>query len=167
MDKNKLTKSSFGFSIVELLVVVTVFTILAVITTQSLVLILRGSRKSESLIAVRENVNYAMSIMERQIRTAREVTCPDSNTLNYIDSYGISTSFACDDTNGYIASGSARITSSEIVIDCSAASVFTCNAAVGSVPPSVDIDIRAQAADSSGAEGAEVTSETHILLRSY
>ncbi|MCH7641077.1 prepilin-type N-terminal cleavage/methylation domain-containing protein [Patescibacteria group bacterium] len=156
-----------GFSIVELLVVTMIFSILAVLTTQSIFLTLRGSRKSESLVAVRENVDYAFAIMERQIRNAQSIDCPDPVTLNYTDEHGASSSFTCETLgpDTYINSGSGRLTNSEVTITCS--SIFICDAGGGGVPPSVRIEISAQAAESFGAEGAEITTSTRILLRSY
>ena len=161
-------RSLWGFSIVEMLVVTMIFSILAILATQSIFLTLRGSRKSESLVAVRENVDYAFAIMERQIRNAQSINCPVGNIiLNYIDEHGASSSFACvtSGPDSYIASGSGRLTNPDVTFTCS--SVFTCDPGGGGVPPSVTISVNAQAADSSGAEGAEITTSTRILLRSY
>lgn len=162
--------SNKGFSIVELLVVTMVFTMLAILATQSIFLTLRGSRKSEAVVSVRENVDYAFAVMERQIRNAESVDCPDDKTLNYVDEYGQATSFSCE-TSGdetFIASGSAsnRLTNPDVNINCSVG-VFTCTAASGGVPPFVKIDITAESAESISAEGSRVTTSTRVLLRSY
>lgn len=170
--KAKRKNIKAGFSIIELLVVVAIFSTLAVLATQSVVLTLRGSKKSESLIEVRENVNYAMSIMERLIRNAKEdaLSCSDL-VLNYTDQYGNPADFTCEGgSNGWIASSSARLTSEDIVVDCSSGGgnvVFDCPVPLGNAPPSVEITITAEDANSFAAEGAQVTTSTKILLRSY
>ena len=175
MSKVKCQKSKFdGYSIVELLVVVTIFSFLAIIATQAVVLTLRGSRKGESLISVRENLDYAFAIMERQLRSARSITscCPSntpctSDTLVYEDSERNITDFACvGGASGYIASESARLTTSDIIVDCTQ-TIFKCPVAVPGVAPTVLITVTAYDADSAGIEGASVTTSTRILLRTY
>lgn len=159
-----------GYSIVELLVVVAVFSIIALIATQAVVLVLRGSRKSESLISVRENVDYAFSVMERSIRNAQalNVNCnSDSTTLDYIDGNGGNRNFSClGGASGYIASDSARLTSDNVNVDCTQTPIFACFfPASGS--EYVDISVTASDASAQGAEGAKFTTSTRILLRTY
>lgn len=155
-----------GFSLVEILVVILIFSILAVITTQTLVLSLRGSRKSESVARVRENIDYSLSVMQRLLRNAKSVNCPDNKTVSFIDEYGNTGQFVC--TSEQIASGSAqiRITSPNVNIDCSG-TVFTCPSPTPPAPPSVIISIKASDAKTSGAESAQVTVTSKVLLRAY
>ena len=170
MTKLKLTTNHqllttiCGFSLIEMLVVVAVFSILAVVATQSLSSSLRGSKKSESQVIVRENVDFALSTMERLLRNAKSITsCSPSTKLTYVDEYDKSVYFEC--TGGYVASNSAgvRLTSPDITVSC--ASVFSCN--IGSIPHSVDITITAERTGISGAEGSQITESTKILLRNY
>jgi len=171
--KNQKSKRG-GYSIVELLVAVTIFIIIATISTQAVVLTLRGSRKGESLISVRENLDYAFAVMERQLRSARSITscCPSntpctSDTLVYEDSERNITDFSCEGgAGGYIASESARLTGSNIMVDCTQ-TIFTCPVVVPGVAPTVLITITAHDADSQGIEGASVTTSSRILLRTY
>lgn len=161
-----------GFSMIELLVVISVFSILVVLATQSIALTLKGSRKSESIIKVREDVGYAINIMERLIRGARKIDCSGTpSTINYTDGFGNPASFSCQEvvvsgkTIGYIASSSARLTSEQTDIDCSLG-VFICPP-VGNAPPSVQVSITAEDVEAAGIEGAQITIETKILLRVY
>lgn len=154
-----------GISIFEILVVLTIFAILAALATQTLVLTLRGAKKSSALGDVRENVGYTLSVIERQIHNATLIDpCPNPDTavLSFLDTNGIDASFSCVDT--YIASSSARLTSEDIIVtSCS----FECVAAVGNVLPSVTVSVRAQDAHTSGANAASVDISTKIFLRNY
>ena len=162
-----------GFSLIEILVVLAVFSILAIIATQGIFVTLRSAKKSEVTSRVKENLAYAMAVIERQLHNASEVTpCPNASPtrLDYTDKDGKATYFACQSVGaaGYVASGSAtiRLTSDAVsVTSCS----FSCATPPPGVdaPPSVDINITAQDATTLGAEGAQVTTSTKIYLRSY
>lgn len=162
------TKNNKGMSLIEILVVITVFAVLAVISTRAIVLTLKGARKSESQIKVRENVNYALSVIERQLRNSSEVSpCPNpsSLTLDYVSRDKAITSFSCQSvgSGGYIASGSARLTSNEVsIVSCS----MTCNLSGGSVPV-INISVDAQDANLTDTEASRVTTQTEITLRNY
>lgn len=167
IQKNKIIS---GYTLIELLVVLMVFTVLAYVIVQSLALSLRGSRKSENLGQVNNNVEYAMKVMERHLRNARSIVSCNSTQVVYSDEYNTSPNpqFVCSGgANGWIASGSARLTSNQIFIDCSVGNVFLCPAPVAGVPPSITINLNGRDANSAGAESAEVTSTTKLLLRTY
>jgi prepilin-type N-terminal cleavage/methylation domain-containing protein len=159
------TEKVKGFTLIELLVVVAVFSILAILATQSLALSLRGSRKSESIVHVREELSRAMSVMERQIRNASRVVCTDADTLTYTDQYyNQGETFQCviAGTDSYIASSSARITSPKVRVSCGA--VFSC---AGTSPESVTVTLVGEDASAVGVEGASVTISTKVNLRTY
>ena len=150
----------------EILVVITIFAVIGILSTRSVFLTLRGAKKSDSLIRVRENVNNAFSVIERQIRNAEKIDCPSTDTtLSYISLEGVSTSFSCTiGANGYIASGSAKLTSDDISItSCS----FACSQATQNVPPIVTISIVAEDNTSTSVEKGTVTTETQITARNY
>lgn len=166
MKKNNFKK---GISLLEILVVITVFSILGILATRALLLTLRGTKKSDSLIKVRSNLDYAMAIIERQLRNASLVNpCPNTDplVLNYFDTDGVETSFSCQNitTSGYIASGSARLTSDEIKITaCS----FSCEEPSAGLPPAVSISFAGEDVLNVGVEGAKVTLNSRIQLRTY
>lgn len=169
--KNVLMKSK-GYTLIELLVVLLIFSILSVVVVQSLALSLRGSRKSESIGQVRENVEYAANIMDRLLRNAQDIVSCTSTQIVYRDEFNTTPNpqFNClGGANGYIASGSGslRLTSTTVYIDCATSPVFTCPAATPGVPESIDIRLIGRDVDSFGAEGATVTSTSKILLRTY
>lgn len=155
-----------GLSLLEVLVVITIFAILGILVTQSVILTLQGSQKSESIVRARENLDYSLNVIERQLRNANYITsCPDQYTINYLDHLGIASSFQCVGTGydgSYIASGSARLTSDTIrVTSCS----FSCSPQTGTNPALVKIDLTVQEALASGVRSATVSASTQIYLR--
>lgn len=158
-----------GFSLIELMVAISIFAVIGVLTTSAVSLTLRTSKKSDSLVRVRENVSYAFSIIERQIRGADSIeNCDGSelSVLNYLTSENIITDFSCENIGeaGYIASGSARITSSDVaVVSCS----FVCTQTDSNSPPTVKVKISAQDAIATSEEKGTITTETEIVARNY
>lgn len=171
-------KNKKGLSLIEILVVITVFAALGIIISTSIILSLQGSQKSAGLVAVRENLDYTTGVIERQLRNANEIPAclgtgtpaSNPNTLSYVDQNGNQASFTCVNpgTGGYIASGSAnlRLTSPQVAItECS----FTVNCgSVDSVnPPYVDIVLTARPVNLTGAQSSEVTNTVRVYLRNY
>lgn len=161
-----MKRSIKGVSLIEILVVVTVFSILAILATRGVLLTLRGARKSDSLGRVRGNVDFSFAVMERHLRNAESVTCVSETQVDYVDKNSVSASFSCEDlsTSGYVASSSARLTSDQVsVTQCS----FTCDQGGAGVPPSVMMSVTAEDANADGVETAEVNVSTQIFLRTY
>lgn len=161
-------KNIKGLSLIEILIVMTIFAVIGLLSTRSIFLTIRGAKKSDSLVRVRENVNYSLSIIERQLRNSEGIlNCGASTTLlNYVSIEGTSTSFSCvtSGTDKYIASGSARLTSSDITItSCS----FTCSQTDLNTPPSIKIAIDAIDNESQSVEKGTVSIQTEIVVRNY
>lgn len=164
-------KTSVGFSLIEIMVVITIFAVLGIMVTSSIILTLAGTKKSEALIRVRDNLNYSLAVIERNVRNANSIpVCNDtgSNIINYLDQSGNPASFSCltQGSDSYIASGSSRLTSNTIkIVDCS--NVFKCTPSLSNTPPKVTIDLTVQDASNSGVQKSEVTAQTQIYLRNY
>lgn len=160
-----------GMSFIEILVVIGIFSILGVLTTQSLVLTIAGGKKTETTIKIRENINYAFSVIGRQLRNADLISdCTNANTLaiNYLDQNGNASSFSCANlgagTIGYIASGSAQLTAANVdVTSCS----FTCLTGSNGNPSTVKVNIEAKDSTLTGDENVIVTTSTSVSLRNY
>lgn len=163
-----------GVSLFEIIIVIGIFAAVAVLTTRSTFLTLRGARKSDAQIRVKENLEYGVSVIERQLRNADIITsatnCDGATKLtrvDYVDSEGNSSFFACQSvgaTSGYIASGSARLTSNEITIsNCS----FVCSAQDGPSPTNITINVTGKDLSGTGAESSQVTLSTKVFLRNY
>ena len=163
-----MKKHEIGMSLVEILIVVAVFAVLGVLTAQSVMITLRGSRKSEAQIKVRENVNYAFSIIERQLRSADEITaCPNPNplTISYKTLEGQISTFTCTvGASGYIASGSGRLTSTDVAVDrCT----ISCQKGNENLPAKVSVAVTAHETNTSGIETGVVSMQTEIVTRNY
>lgn len=158
-------KSNKGMSLIEILVVVTIFALMGVVVARAIILTIRGSKKSESIVKIRENINYSVGIIERQLRNADLVLeCPNSDPsrIDYQDQFGNLTSFSC--TGGYIASDSARLTSDAITITSCA---FVCAASTVDNPPSVTVSLTAKDTNAQGIENSSVSTINQIYLRNY
>lgn len=161
-----------GFSLIEMLVVIGIFAVLGAVSSQALLLSLTSTRKADASTVVRQNLEFAVSVMERHLRGARSLvtTCTAGQTIQtvtYIDSWGYTNSFSCNPpSQDYIASGSARLTSSQLTItSCS----FTCTPGTNGAPPSIYIQAtgRASSAGFSSTETTPTSVSARVTLRSY
>ncbi|MFC1649733.1 prepilin-type N-terminal cleavage/methylation domain-containing protein [Patescibacteria group bacterium] len=159
-----------GFTLLELLVVVGVFAILAVVTTQIIAQSLRGTRKSEATIEVRENVDYMFAVMERALRSSQSLDCVSSTAtrIEFLDETGNVSNFQCNgSSDGYLTHNGNNISGDKVHVNCSITPIFVCNQTDGTTPSSVEISIVSNEAQDAGIEGARVTSTTKIILRSF
>jgi prepilin-type N-terminal cleavage/methylation domain-containing protein len=165
-----------GFSLIEMLIVVGMFAVLATIASQSTLLSLRGARKSDSISDVREDLDFAMSVMDRSLKNAQSITSPCvgavSQSITYLDEYEMAGRFACEDVNGdlilEVASGSgtprARLTSSDIrVTSCQ----IICTTPAANTPAYIDISLSGTNVTGTGTELSPVTVDTRVNLRVY
>ena len=117
-----------GFTLIETLVVVGIMAIVAVVSSNMFFTVFKSSGKTKVLTKVKENGDYALSVMERLIRDSQEVVTNTDNKIcesgmNYLKfkrADGSTIEFGCLDEgedNGRIASNSARLTSSEVKVD--------------------------------------------------
>lgn len=82
--------SQHGFSLVEVLVSVTVLIILSVVLTQALSRTFKGNTKSEQISTIKQNGQYMLTVIENDIRSSDEVICSTSQILvlhNYAGNY--------------------------------------------------------------------------------
>jgi len=159
-----------GYTLIEILVVVTVFAAISLITSQTIILTLRGTKKAESISKVRSNLDNAIGSMERQLRGAKSIvsacTGVAAQSIIFVDQNNNQVTFSCIGVNNNnqpasIASGAATLTTSDITISaCS----FTCSPAVGSNPPSILINVTGN--DLTG-QNSSVPVVTQVTLRNF
>ena len=95
---NQNLVNNMGISLIEILIVIGIFAVLGIISTRAILLSLQGSKKGDAQVKVRENLDYAVSVIERQLRNAGSISpCPnvDPLVISYSDSNDVSSSFSC------------------------------------------------------------------------
>lgn len=158
--------SEKGISLFETLIVIAIFAVLGVLASRIIVLSLRGANKSDSLVRVRENLDFALSTMERYIRNANSISNCTASQISFEREDGTPGSFSCNDLgeNGYVASSSARLTVATVgVTKCT----FTCIPETSTNPPSVIIHLMGTDNSTSGVEKSTVDVSMQIFLRTY
>lgn len=165
-----------GFTLIEILVVVGILGLIAVIGTNMFFSILKGETKTRVLAEVKQNGNYALSVMGRMIRNAKEITSCTSNmqTITIKNPDREETTFDLSGTRiasrsalgtGYLTSDKVRIDKTDPV---NKPYRFDCTAVTGS--PAV-ITIRFTLSQPGVAtrpeEQATVDFKTTVSLRTY
>ncbi len=105
---------NLGFTLIEILVSVTILSIVMTIISSILFLSLRSNSKTRSLKEIKQSGDATVSIIKEFVRGSESVSC-GSTSINAIDSNGETTIFYCSE--GKIASNSADITND--LVECS------------------------------------------------
>ncbi|TSC54476.1 MAG: Uncharacterized protein LiPW31_78 [Microgenomates group bacterium LiPW_31] len=166
-----------GFTLIEIIVVVGILGIIMVMGSNLFFSILRGSTKTKILQLVKQNGDYAISVMGRMIRNARSVSGsgsaitiinPDGNTTTF-NCCGTSPNFLIASESGSLSCENARLTNDEVKVDdCS--NVFSIIAGeVGARPDVVTINFTLSQAGATTRleEQASINFQTTISLRNY
>lgn len=90
--QNKINKKDFrGFTLVEVMVAVSIFTIVMVVALGAILAIVNANRKAQALHTVINNMNLAVETMTRDLRTGYQYKCgstseecPDSDSYDEI-----------------------------------------------------------------------------------
>lgn len=151
-----------GFTLIEILIVVGVFSILALTASMTFFNLLKSSTKSRTTILVKQNGDYAMGVMTRMIRNARKlescVSSSDHITIRNPDGYP--TTFSCIDHP--ISSQSASLIDDTLAVsNCS----FNCQDGGRFKPDAVTIRFTLSRIGSRPEEEASVNFETMVNLR--
>lgn len=161
-----IKKEKSGFTLIEVLVSLTVFVTVAFIGFNFLFSAISGSGKAEVLKDVRQNGSYALSVIDSVVRSASRLSCsknPDSLTM--WNPRGETTRFYLDDNK--IASGSSSLilTSSSVEVTDF---LVACSTEPGK-PASVDVSftVSKPGTDLRAGEKASQDFSTRIILRNY
>lgn len=131
-----------GFTLVEILVTSGIFIIITTIIVSILFIILRGAKKSDSIVIVRQNGEQAMAQMVRIMRFAKSLDYPatcDGTQKDHISVTAVDlsqTTFTCPSapapTPNFIDLNSTKLTNdAAVVVDsCS----FVCTQQAGNSP---------------------------------
>ena len=170
-----------GYTLIEIMIVTSIFAILALLVSGIILQSVRNTQKSESLSNVRSELDNVVLVMERHLRNSDnmvgiEGTLPIQG-IQYTDPTGVEARFVCiddaglgvmkvasqstdpdwDDTTFDLTSDKVNITNCEFVVD------------IGTydIPDKVKVIIEAEAAGITGVESGEVKVETILNLRNY
>lgn len=164
MWRNKLPnkEDQSGFSLIEMIVVMTILGLVAVIASGFLLTSMMAGNKSEITKEVRQNGDYAISVMETLILSSRSVGCTANGTgVNVTDLEGNTTTFLCEGTK--ITSNSASLTGSNVAVsNCQ----FTCEAEFGK-PTAVGIGFSVSQAGTNlrAAEKASMSFSSKVITK--
>jgi len=115
-----------GFTLVEMIVAVFIFSIVMVVAVGALVSIVQANRKAQTVKTVMNNLNFSFESMTRAIRTGTDFQCTGSPCTSFSftdkDGRGITYRFAADDDVGRIErqinpEGFLGLTAPEVDID--------------------------------------------------
>jgi prepilin-type N-terminal cleavage/methylation domain-containing protein len=171
MNKTNTRVENKAFTLLEILVVVSIFAALGILITRSVILTLGGGKKSESIVSVRENLDYSLAVIERQLRNANSITdCTNTDTskISYTDQNGTLTDFSCNNIGGsssvgYVASGSSTLSGNNVdITSCS----FVCELG-DSFPSSVTVSLSGKNDSAVGTENTIISATTKVSLRNY
>ena len=165
-----------GYSIIELLIVVAVFSVIGILVTQALTLSIKSVKKGDSIVLVKQEIDYASESVERILQSANAVisSCGVTGTTSAtitLDSIAGRIDLSCYDfgsgdlgvavSYGNTVLYSNRFTSNRISItNCS----FTCFSE--NQQTYVDFSITANAKNVTSDEGANVTTSRKVIIRS-
>lgn len=98
----KITQNNKGFTLIEIMVSVSVFAVIMLMVSSSVYTVFDSNRKSQSLRSVMDNLNLSLEAMTRTIRFGKEYHCDATANLASPtnDCAGGANSFAVTDFNG-------------------------------------------------------------------
>ncbi|MCH7951467.1 type II secretion system protein [Patescibacteria group bacterium] len=157
-----------GYTLIEVLVVITLVALIAITATRLLFTSLAGAGKASALAVVKQNGDHAIGVVERAIRDARVADCPAPSSLILTDGNGVDTTYSI--VSGRVASTIAVnvfLTSDRIVAES-----FSCVLTPGSSgsPDVVFVSFQLRLGDPSADRPSEVAVErfeTRTTLRTY
>lgn len=163
-----------GFTLLETLVVISVFAVVATLGIGFLNTVLKGGTKTSIVSEIKQNGNYVMEVISYYIRNATAITNCASNTLSLqgIDNSIVTFSLLPTDNlnfNNRIASNSMSLTNADIKDGVDVTSfTFSCNTTT--TPPVVSISFTLtnglQAPAGQEAKASQ-TFSTSVSLRTY
>lgn len=122
---------TLGFTLIEMMVSISIFSMVVVVSAAAILSIVRASQKVEAIKSVMENLNFAVESMSRVTRFGNSYSCNDvghvkdcyypngASTFGLIDENGNSVSYRLNGTaieRQINSSGFIPITSAEVVV---------------------------------------------------
>ncbi len=160
-----------GYTLIEIIIVVGILGIIATVGSVMFFSILKSSTKTKIFHLVKQDGDYALSVMVRMIRNARELVSPTedsvTSSITIKNPDGRTTTFACD--SYLITSNSASLISSGVkVSDCN--NIFDVKVGEPGIKPAeIKINFSLTPAEEGARpeEKVEVDFQTGVILRNY
>jgi len=171
-----------GYTLIEIMIVTSIFAVLALLVSGVILQSVRNTQKSESLSNVRAELDNVVLVMERHLRNSDNMvgignTGDILSGIQYTDTTGVEARFVCMDDVGLgivkVASQSTEPNWNDTSFDLTSdkVNVLNCNFSVEvgtyDIPDKVEVTIEAEAAGITGVESGEVKIETILNLRNY
>ncbi len=164
-----------GFTLVELLVSVGLVLIIGTVGTSVIASILRSYNKAHIINEIEQNGNYALSLMENQIRNARSVSPTDTTTQNLTVTPQEGSNFTFSIANptgniGVIRKNAEVITNDDLVsgINVDTSPTESYFEVSSTTPPTVKIVLKLEQAPNAPGRidyQAETTLQTTVVVR--
>lgn len=84
-NKGPVLNKSEGFTLVEMLVSISIFVLVAFTITSTLIAVSNGNRKAQELKQVMDNLNFSVQSMVLRMREGRDYTCGSANAISNTD----------------------------------------------------------------------------------
>jgi prepilin-type N-terminal cleavage/methylation domain-containing protein len=170
MKKKNLAR---GFTLIELLISMLVVVLIGSIITSILFSVLRGTNKTNKLIIIRQNGNYAISQLSKTIRNAKAIVTPcDTNPVSTITITAQDDTdlvLACENNNVTMTSGANKtnlVDTSAVAIKSGIANCsFACIQGATTQLVSVSFTVQQAKADALNENSASLIFETAIAMR--
>lgn len=126
MAKSRLffNESQGGFTLVELLVGIAFFSMVAMVLTGAFLAAFRSQRTAFAFIGVQNNVRFALEVMNREMRTGTQFSLPAQNRIRFVNDRGETVEYcfaegAIRKTTGGDAclAGSPAITARDVIVE--------------------------------------------------
>lgn len=173
--------TSAGFTLLELLIVIAVFSVISTIMVSILFVGLRGAHKSDLLNVIRQNGQTAMTQMVRNIRFAKSIDDPiTGNATTCVNPLGptpmpfivvrsltdnLETTYSCTGTS--ISSNSADLINTQAFSVTPGSCSFTCLQPTAKDPPTITIHfiLTTNAANNLVEANSSVPFESSVTMR--
>ncbi len=134
-----------GFTLIEMLVSVAIFSIVMVIALGSLLAMSESDRKAQSLKSVINNLNFSLDAMSRSIRTGINYHCGTTGTLtNPFDCPIVAgvmvpdTYFTYKTADGVVGAGDSPILNAQVTYCLGTVSPLACNSSGNTILRSIN-----------------------------
>lgn len=176
MTNNRQLTTNKGFTLIELIVSITIFSIIMTVSIGSILGIFDSNRKSRSLKTVMTNLNLAVESMSREMRFGKNYhcgagtltipqNCASGGTLvSFLSTDGVQVTYRFVGTaleREVAGGGFQAVTAPEVVIDD--LDFYTLGAGTDGLQPKVIIKIKSHAG--SGKSRSDFTLQTLVTQR--